>query len=338
MYATLASHALTLAQDAAVLFAEGREAEVELLLARALTDKEDVQGREIWVLALDLYRLRGNRRAFERCAQALLEYHGGNAPAWDPTVEEDRLVPEIRAGGPCFLPLDGDVDAESAIALNARCTAAQCALVRLDATCLQTLDRQACSVLNDTVNRLMQAETGLFLTGAPRLAHALRMVLAVDSRFRPAWGLLLNLWRLRNEEREFARVALEYSLAFGTQPPEWEALVMPVVAIPSVEEKRREPRYQMGPEVLRITGTVTGAEDFHLRELQSFAHDRKYVNVDLSNLRRLDMAAAGALVDRANVMIAEGKIVRLLRQHGLVLELLRLLEIHPDVVCTTLTR
>lgn len=338
MHATPSSHALTLAQDAAVLFAEGREAEVELLLARTLTDRDDSPGREVWLLALDLFRLRGNKRAFDRCAEALVERHGGSAPSWDPAVEEDKLLPEIRAGAAGCLLLDGDIDAEAAIALNARVALTQGTVVRLDASCLQTLDRQACSVLNDLVNRLIQSEMGPFITGAPRLAYALRMVLAVDSLFRPAWGLLLNLWRLRNEEREFARVALEYSLAFGTRLPEWEALVMPVVAIPTVEEKRREPRYLMGPEVLRITGTVSGPEDFHLRELQSFAFDRKYVNVDLSNLRRLDMAAAGALVDQVGIMIAEGKVVRLLRQHGLVLELLRLLEIHPDVVCTTLTR
>lgn len=338
MHSVIQSSTLSTAQEAAILFAEGRESEVELLLARALTVGEGAQSRDIWLLALDLYRLRGNKLAFLRCAQALEQRFGGNAPPWDPTVEEERLVPEIRAGGPCFLALEGEVDAASAIALNKQGAIGNCGLVRLDATCLQALDRQACSVLNDMVNRLMLAETGLYITGAARLAHALRMVLAVDSQFRPAWGLLLRLWQLRNEEREYARVALEYSLAFGTQPPEWEALVMPVVAIPSVEEKRREPRYQMGPEVLRVTGTVSGPEDFHLRELQSFSLDRTYVNVDLSNLRRLDVAAAGALVDQANAMIAEGKVVRLLRQHGLILELLRALEIHPGVVCTPLTR
>lgn len=338
MHAALLATSLTTAQEAALMFAEGRETEAELLLARSLVDGEAVQTRAAWMLALDLYRLRGNKHAFSVCAQALTQRLGEASPPWDPTVDEERLVPEIRAGGPCCLPLDGDQDVAAAIAINAQGVLGNCGVVRLDASGLQTLDRQACSVLNDMVKRLMQSDTGLYVTGAPRLAHALRMVLAVDSQFRPAWELLLHLWQLRNEEREYARVALEYSLAFGTQPPEWEALVMPVVVIPSVEEKRREPRYQMGPEVLRWSGTLSGAQDFHLKELQSFAIDRKYVNVDLSNLRRLDVAAAGALIDMTNSMIREEKVVRLLRQHGLIQELLRMLEIHSCVVCTPLTR
>jgi len=73
-------------------------------------------------------------------------------------------------------------------------------------------------------------------------------------------------------------------------------------------------------------------------ELQNFALDRKYVNVDLSYLRRMDAAAGRALVNLANALTQEGKIVRLLRQHYLLLALLRLFQINESVVCTPLSR
>lgn len=327
-----------IAQEAAVLFADGRESEAELTLAKALTRPGLPPERSLWLLALDLYRLRGNRRAFQQCLDAMAPEADAPPPPWDPTVDEARLLPEIRAGGTCYVALEGDLDAEGAIALNHHGVLSQCAVVRFDATCLQSLDRQACSVLNDAFQRPQDADIGLYVTGAPRLAYALRTLLTVDSEFKPAWKLLLRLWQLRDDQQEFNRAALEYSLVFGVQPPEWEAAVMPIVALPAVEEKRSEPRYQNGPEVMRPTGTLTGAQDFHLRELQSFAADRKYVNVDLSGVRRLDLAAAEVLVDTANAMIARGKVVRLLRQHGLISELLRLLGLNSAVVCTPLTR
>ncbi len=338
MVAAIFSQPLAPAQEAAILFAEDRDAEALLLLQGLIGNIAANADPQLWRLALDLYRITGDKGGFDRTSAAFVARVDAAHPEWDPSVDESRLIPELRRDGKAFVELVGDLDVTGAIALNAQDVLSQHAIVRIDATRLQSLDKQACSVLFDTTVRLMEAGGGIHVTGAGRLAHCLQKLLATNTAFRPAWDLLLKLWQLKDEEREYARAALEYSLAVGTQPPEWEPVVIPVVGIAAIEEKRGEPRYQLGPEVLRLSGTISSSQDFHLKELQNFALDRKYVNVDFTYLRRIDVAGARALVTLANGLIREGKVMRLLRQNSLILALLRLLELNHSVVCTPLAR
>lgn len=337
MVTALLSQALSPTQEAAVLFAEDRVDEAQALLVRSIEAQSTRREEEIWRMTLDLFRLRADKAAFQRLAGRWEAEFSTAAPPWDPMVDEAKLVPDLRMGAKSCMELVGDVDLTAAIALNRSGLMERSAVIRLDATCLRSLDRQACSVLLDTLNRMIEEGIGIYLTGGVRLIHCLRNLIALDSGYRPAWVLLLLLSRIKGDEQEYARLSHEYSVALGAWPAEWDPLVTPVIGVPNIQEKRAEPRYQTGPEILRLSGTLLGAQVFHLADLQNFALTGKYVNVDLSHLHRMDVAAARSLVNVCDALIAQGKVVRLLRQHSLIMGLLRLLEINGSVVLTALT-
>lgn len=332
---TLLSRSLSPAEQAAVLFAEDRLDEVQALLTHGIAGKS---GEDLWRMALDLFRLRADKQAFQHLAKRWKAEFASEPPPWDPLVDEAKLLPDLRLGAKACVELGGDMDLTSAIALNRGGSMERSAVIRVDATCLRTLDRQACSVLFDTLNRMIEGGIGIYLTGVARLVHCHRGLIAHDADYRPAWGLLLLLARINGDKQEHTRVAKEYFLAFGAWPAEWEPLVSPVVGVPEIKEKRGEPRYQAGPEILRLGGTLLGAKVFHLAELQMFALSGKYVNVDMSHLHRMDVAAARSFVNVCDALVAQGKVVRLLRQHSLIMTLLRLLEINPMVTLTAITK
>jgi len=114
-------------------------------------------------------------------------------------------------------------------------------------------------------------------------------------------------------------------------PPEWRPVLMPVLAPRDLQEKRDQPRYQAGPEVMRLTHVLVGATDRQLDALQTFAAERQYVNVNLATLARIDLAGASVLIGLVNGLAANGKVVRLLRPNPLVEALLETLHLDPRV-------
>ena len=54
--------------------------------------------------------------------------------------------------------------------------------------------------------------------------------------------------------------------------------------------QRDEPRYQHGPEDIQLRGIMAGAADPQLHELEAFAAERQYVNINLARVARMDFA------------------------------------------------
>jgi ABC-type transporter Mla MlaB component len=162
--------------------------------------------------------------------------------------------------------------------------------------------------------------------------YLLRAAVEGDAGARPYWSLLLDLYQLRGMQAEFERTALEYALGTGEQPPQWPPIIRTVIAPPTVEEKREVPRYEDGPEVVHLRGVMRGASDPQLRELDRFAENRWYVNINLGRVARMDLACATRFAARVNELARAGKTVRLLRPNGLVGALLASFELAPGVM------
>ena len=80
--------------------------------------------------------------------------------------------------------------------------------------------------------------------------------------------------------------------------------MMPVAPQAARHEKRDEPRYQPGPESVYLNGVMWGAADPQIAELRTFAEERKYVNIDLSQLRRMDFNSGTTFATLVNELAA----------------------------------
>lgn len=315
-----------------MLYAIGRESDAADFLRSVLESNEaESNGPDLWYMLFDLLRAQGEWKPFEALARRFRMRYGTPAPQWLNDEEMARLPAEVRPGGPGYFELADAPDVGRKLGLDAvRAAARTLVTVHLDVSRVATLDAEGCAALLDLLRFLPQNGNAVLLTGADHLADLLRNVAAGNPSIEAYWSLLLELFRLRGQQREFERTALEYALAAGTSPPIWQPVMMPV-ALSGREEKRDEPRYQPGPEVFNLTGVMWGAADPQLAELQAFGAERDYVNINLSQLRRIDFSCGTALANMVNAMAWSSKTVRLLRPNSLVAAFLSTLSLDPGV-------
>jgi ABC-type transporter Mla MlaB component len=325
------SQGLPLAQAAALLYADGRASDAEHTLLQAL--ESDTDATQAWEMLFDLHRTRGDWRAFEQSAERFARRYGRPAPQW---LDEDalrRLPAELRPSGDAYFELAGMLDpGQTALLDRIRAAGAVHTALHLDLSKLQAAVPDGCGALLATLRGLTQQGNGVLLTGAERVAGLLRETASSGGEAAECFALALELYRLRGRKTEFERAALEYALAAGGTPPEWQPALMPVVAPQSPLEKRDQPRYQRGPEVICLSGTLAGTADPQIGDLRQFAADRRYVNIDLRELDRMDLSGSTAFVETVNEHAAAGKTVRLLRPNSLVRALLSSCSLDPRIV------
>ena len=327
------SHSLSAAQEAAVLYANGREVEAAEFL-RGVIDQGDTGtgSREPWYMLFDLLRVRGEWKAFEALAARFQAAFGVPAPQWLNEEEMDRLPAEVRPGGPGYFELSGALNANRGLDLDRmRAAARNLATLHLDVSRLVAIDSGGCAALLALMQFMPQNGNGLLLTGAEHLADMLQEATEGNPSDEAYWGLLLGLHRVRRQQADFERTALEYALAVGVTPPVWESVLMPVAPLATQQEKRDEPRYQPGPEVIYPTGVMWGAADPQMAEMRAFGMEREYVNINLSQLRRIDFSCAPAFASLVNGLAADGRVVRLIRPNSLVGAFLDTLNLDPAV-------
>jgi ABC-type transporter Mla MlaB component len=328
----LISHNLSAAHEAAVLYANGREAVAAEFLRGALeAGGAESSSPELWYMLFDLLRARGEWKSFEALTRRFEKSFGLPAPQWLDEEEMARLPAEVRPGGPGYFELAGALDATRRIELDAvRAGARNLATVHLDVSRLAAVDAEGCAAVLELLRLLPSSGNTVLLTGAEHLADLLRDAVRGDPWAPPYWSLLLEIFRLRGEQKNFERTALEYALATGASPPVWQPLMMPV-APTNQQEKRDEPRYQPGPEVFSLSGVMSGVADPQLTELRAFGDERHYVNINLSQVRRIDFSCGTAFANLVNRLAWNNKIVRLIRPNSLVAAFLSTLSLDPTV-------
>jgi ABC-type transporter Mla MlaB component len=283
-------------------------------------------------MLFDLLRAEGDWQEFEALSLRFRESVGRTAPAWISHEDAAHLPPELRPGGSAYFELAGALDMRLAPQLEAlRDHADGHTTLHLDLSKVSAVEADACLQLSDVLRYLAASHNGALLTGTERLTLLLRHAAEGNGGTPGYWLLLLDLYQLRGLRAEFERTALEYALATGCSPPEWQPVLMPVISSGDVEEKRGEPRYQSGPEVIALHGVLVGASDPQLARLRAFAQGREYINVNLARVTRVDSGCATALAELGNELARAGKTVRLIRPNALVATLLSTFDLDPKV-------
>jgi ABC-type transporter Mla MlaB component len=246
-----------------------------------------------------------------------------------------RVPEELRPGGAGYFEFAGALDGGCAPDVaHVREAARRLATVHLDVSRLSSLDEAGCAAFSALLRFLPINGNGVLVTGADYLVNLLRIAVEANASADACWNLLLDLYRLRGQQTEFERTALEYALAVGVSPPGWQPMVMPLMPNMGPQEKRDQPRYQPGPEMISLNGIMWGEADAQLAGLRELADERDYVNINLAGLKRLDFSCAIAFANLVNEMATAGKTVRLLRPNSLVAAFLGTLNIDAGVAFT----
>src|SRR6185503_2060151 len=105
------SHTLPPAQEAAVLYADGREAEAADLLVRSLRSGEaGIEPRELWYMLFDLLRGRGDWSRYQKLSEQFSTAFSTVAPQWHNEEDMARLPAELRPNAPGYFQFAGALD------------------------------------------------------------------------------------------------------------------------------------------------------------------------------------------------------------------------------------
>lgn len=308
------------AEEAAVLYANGSTQQAEAVLATLLESPEGARsGEGLWMMLLDLYRLTGQRERFEGKVIEYATVFEKSPPPW----EDLSSQAEPRAsGGPPLVHLAGTLSGQASQQFaQMEVVGRKSGALRMDLGKLRSLDAAGCVLLWNTLSKLAGQRIKVGFANAGHGVRLLEGLLEVGKpECQEGWLLLLELLQHSGEQDRFEQWAVDYAITFEMSPPSWENRSQPG---PAVATAKAAPTQE--PDPSRLEGELTSASQDVLRRLAEKADQVGSLEVDCSRLRRVDFVSAGALFNILAKLQAQGKLVALHNVNAMVGALLKVM-------------
>lgn len=281
-------------EEAAILFASEQVEATELILQNLIqTESYNALNPTAWLMLFDLYQITNNKAKFEQLSLDYASKLEISAPIWrdeknqdTPQKEQKAFVPGVSFSGKLNAQLAKQIDKLGQLAK-------QHTQLRLEFVRITELDVAGCEQLLRGFQLLKKSKNVLTVVGAHDLIKFTRTLIAVGRRDESdaPWLLLLELLQLINDEPGFEETSLDYAITYEVSPPPFEApknkATAPSVGI-SIEFVEAD-RYLL-PRV------IEGNTAELIARIKEFAIDHQSVQLDCSQLERIDFSACGELL------------------------------------------
>jgi ABC-type transporter Mla MlaB component len=286
-------------EEAAMLYANGRVGETAALLNRYLLDQPNNRDPLPWYMLFDLYEASDQAAPFEDAAVDFAVKFERSPPTW---TSRDRPKGVSRAS-----PTMGYGEKYSNLERLKQARffedAAQASHVRLDFSKTQSPDEEtARAVLNDIL-RLNEMKKPVELIGGPGFAVRLDAARQGGRLTESGWFLLMAILQLLGKEEDFENVAVDYAVAFEVSPPSYTR---------PLDLPNRSPGAGAADApcasglCFSLVGVVGPGSEGQFQALRQFAIDKKQVDIDLSQVIRIDFAVVGLLLETLIEMTHNG--------------------------------
>lgn len=276
-------------EEAAVLYANGKIGEAATLLNRYLLDNPDKRDPQPWYMLFDLYEATGQLAPFEDAAVDFAIKFERSPPTWAPRIQTQRqeasALPYMGFGASF-----GAADRERLKRFLLE--AASKPAVRVDVSRTPVPDEDYLRTILDCLVRLQEQDKAIKLVGGASLIGKLNALRSEDKLSEPGWLLLLTLLQLEGDEGQFEDTAVDYAVRFEVSPPSYSPPKVPPETPPAAPVTA-EPTGLTFP----LKGVVGASGDPQLAELRRFCQDKPRVEIDLSQVTRIEFAAVGLLLD-----------------------------------------
>lgn len=306
-------------EEAAVLYANGNVEDAEKVLNAVLDDPSAQAGEGLWMMLLDLYKLTGQRERFESRVLDYATRFERSPPPWEDLSSQaarprSDVAPLINLSG----KLTGQAAAQfQQIGVIGRKSGA----IRIDLSRLRSVDEDGCRLFLQLLQSLAADRVKISVLKPSQLVNMLEgQIAAGRAENRDAWLLLLDMLQYAGEQERFEQFAVDYAITFEESPPSWmprAQVAMTATQVGADAEKT--------PDGFRLEGEIAGAQAEGIRKLAAYAAERQRVDVDCSNLRRMDFVSAGTLFNILATLQTQGKLVVLHKVNAMVAALLRVM-------------
>jgi hypothetical protein len=298
-----------------------------------------------WRALLDLYRATGQQSDFERLAIVYTRDLGQTAPQWVSIPRMAMNVSERPArpdAAPTGQTLAGGLDAPTwqcptlldatAISSLQVFTEREQAAKVIDWTTAKVLTHEGAQSLFECLQACADTPERLVWKGTTALLDLLRDTPRAEGRSEDEvlWQVRLAVVRLMGVQGPYDLTAQDFEAAYGKKAPAWSPAAAKIV--PAVD--RQPPTLATGPDfsvstlydrlrgpseiTVELVGQLTGdINEILTRTLMAIKGSRS-VQVSCTRLIRVDLMAAGELLNWVGARRAEGRMVRFVEVHRLL--------------------
>lgn len=276
-------------EEAAVLYANGKIGETAALLNRYLLDQPSNQDPLPWYMLFDLYEASNQAAPFEDAAVDFAIRFERSPPTWNP-----RGAPK-PTGQPAPIMAYGEKYGTLERVKQPRFfeDARHAPYVRLDFTKTQAPDDETARALLGDIVKLNEMKRPVELLGGPGFAVRLDAARQGGRLTETGWFLLMAILQLLGKEEDFENVAVDYAVAYEVSPPSYT----PPLPLPARSAAPTPESPSIPGVTFRLSGTIGPGGESQLNALKSFAQGKSQVEVDLSQVIRIDFAVVGLLLE-----------------------------------------
>ncbi len=277
-------------EEAAVLYANGKIGETATLLNRYLLDHPDNRDPLPWYMLFDLYEASEQSNPFEDAAVDFAVKFERSPPTWSPRGAANKVATQ-----PAPLMSYGEkYGALERVKRPRFMEEAELApYVRLDLSKTQSPDEDTARAILDDIVRLNDMCKPVELIGGPGFAVRLNAARQGERLTESGWFLFLAVLQLLGKEAEFEDAAVDYAVAFEVSPPSYT----PPPPLPSQTVKTTVEDLPLPSNTFVMTGMIVPGKEGQFREFKKFAQGKQQVEVDLSQVSRIDFAVVGLLLE-----------------------------------------
>lgn len=275
-------------EEAAVLYANGKIGETAALLNRYLLDHPDNRDPLPWYMLFDLYEASGQAEPFEDAAVDFAVKFERSPPTWSP-----RNRPQV-ASQPAPVMVYGEKYGSLERVKQARFMqdAEKAPYVRLDFSKTQAPDEDTAHALLDDIVRLNDLKKPIELIGGPGFSVRLDAARQGGRLTEAGWFLLLAILQLLGRQDDFENIAVDYAVAFEVSPPSYT----PPRDVPT-RSGGAPAAAEASEDCFALSGSIVPGNEGQFLALKKFASGRQRVEIDLSQVIRIDFAVIGMLLE-----------------------------------------
>jgi ABC-type transporter Mla MlaB component len=316
-------------EDAALRFASGHAAKARELLEQGVQTDHDTKISPLaWLALFDLQQRAGDKSAFDQFSLQYVVQFERSAPVWEAT--EKPQGPPRLAGG--YVGLTGKLTAAVATQLEPlkRAMTKQAPEARVDMMSVTGFDDEGARILANALGEARRKKFPLQLQRVEKLKPALDAALKQGREGgEGAWLLSLELLQWTNAHAAFEDRAVEYAVTFELSPPSWEPPPTAAKAVAATAAATNGADANAESEALCWTGVMAGSAVPQLGRLSEHASGRSVIQVDMTDVERIDFVCAGALLNAINRVEAQRKSVQIIGATPIIRALLLLIGVSP---------
>lgn len=289
-------------EEAVMHYANGRTGEATAALNRFILNNPDSRDPQPWRLLFDIYEVTGQRQPFEDLAMDFALRFERSPPTWRP--EHHAPAAAAATNHPTFA-FGANLSPQDKAGLDhfmLECEKADTVVLDFNKTPVPGSDAYAKTIL-DCMSRLDASGKAIHLPGGEAFAVRLNASRADDRLSETLWLLLLKLLQLQGKAESFDEAALEFAVHFEISPPSYTP--------PRHVADEPEPEAFAVPsgQTFPIQGPIDPGTAAVFEELRKFATPLPRVEIDLSQVTRIDFTVIGLLMDTVMNLIQTGKTV-----------------------------